>query len=378
MKKLVPSKSESVDYHFEWKICIPTEMREKVLVQEHDDALHLGADKTIARIKKRYYWPKLAEDVRSYIRKCTICKQSKPSNRSQHPEMGLQRITTKPFQIIALDFIQSLPRSRSGHAHLLVVMDLYSKFCLLFPVRKISASLVCQTLEQSWFRRYSTPEYIISDNASTFLSKEFKTFLGKYRVQHWTNPRHHSQSNPTERLNRTINSCIRTYVRTDQRLWDTRVSEIEYALNNSPHGATGFSPYKILFGHEIVGLGDEHRMDRDKEEVSEEERQHRKLEIDTFIHNLVYKNLRKQYDKNCKLYNTRTKTHAPSYSVGQPVLRRNFRLSSAAENFNAKFAPCFLPCTILSRVGTTSYELADESGKSLGVFSAADIKPHDT
>lgn len=378
LKKLVPTQGDLLDYRFEWKVCVPPELREKVLVEEHDDALHLGADKTIALVKKKYYWPKLTEDVRSHIRKCTICKQSKPSNQSQHPEMGRQRLTTKPFQIIALDFIQSLPRSKQGNSHLLVVMDLFSKFCLLFPLRKISATQVCSILEENWFRRYSTPEYLISDNATTFLSKDFKNLLAKYMIRHWTNARHHSQSNPVERLNRTINACIRTYVRTDQKLWDTRVSEIEYALNNTPHSATGFSPYRILFGHEIVSKGDQHRMDKDEEDLSDEERMQKKTQIDNFIYDLVYKNLRKHYEKNAKHYNLRFKAAAPTYTVGQRVLKRNFRQSSAPDNFNAKLAPCYIPCTILARIGTSSYEVADEAGKSLGIFSAADLKPDGT
>lgn len=378
LKKFVATSNDLLDYRFEWKLCLPSDMREKVLVEEHDDALHLGVDKTIAKVKRKYYWPQLTKDVRSHIQKCTICKQSKPSNRAQHPEMGRQRITTKPFQLIALDFIQSLPRSKTGNAHLLVIMDIFSKFCLLFPLRKISAPQVCQILEQNWFRRYSTPEYLISDNATTFLSKDFKALLDKYGIKHWRNSRHHSQSNPVERLNRTINACIRTYVRTDQKMWDSRVSEIEFALNSTPHGSTGFSPYRILFGHEIIGKGDEHRMDRDVDEVSDEERVGRKLEIDRLIHNIVYKNLRKNYEKNANIYNLRNKASTQSYAVGQKVLKRNFQQSSAIDSYNAKLGPMYLPCTVMARIGTSSYELANEQGKSLGIFSAADIKPDDS
>lgn len=161
-------------------------------------------------------------------------------------------------------------------------------------------------------------------------------------------------------------------------MWDSRVSEIECALNNTPHGATGFSPYRVLFGHEIVAKGDEHRMDKDEEEISDEERIGRKLEIDRLIHNTVYKNLRKNYEKNAKIYNLRRKTACPVYTVGQKVLKRNFKLSSASEAYNAKFGPMYLPCTVIARVGTSSYELADSQGKSLGIFSAADLKPDAT
>lgn len=317
----------------------------------------------------------MAEHVREHIRKCTLCKQNKPSNRSQLPEPGRQRITTKPFQIIAIDFIQSLPRSKSGYAHLFVIMDLFSKWCLLVPVKRISASQVANILEEAWFRRYSVPEYLISDNATTFLSKEIKSLLLKYGIQHWANSRHHSQANPVERLNRTINSCIRSYVKQDQRLWDTRVSEIEHCLNNTPHTATGFSPYRILFGHEIITKGEEHRLDKDERDLSEEERGKRKEEIDEKIYSLVSKNLKKAHENAIKTYQLRSKHSAPVYTVGQKVYKRNFRPSSATDKYNSKLGPLYLPCSVIARVGTSSYELADESGRPIGVFSVADLKP---
>lgn len=63
--------------------------------------------------------------------------------------------------------------------------------------------------------------------------------------------------------------------------------------------------------------------------------------------------------------------------VGQKVYKRNFRQSSAAERYNAKYGPLYMPCVIVARRGSSSYEVADSSGKILGVFSAADLRPGD-
>jgi hypothetical protein len=57
------------------------------------------------------------------------------------------------------------------------------------------------------------------------------------------------------------------------------------------------------------------------------------------------------------------------------VYKRNFVQSSAAAKYNAKLGPAYTPCTIVSRRGTSSYELVDEKGKKLGIFSTADLKP---
>lgn len=40
--KFVATRSDLMDYHFEWKRCVPTSMRNDVIKQEHDNNLHVG------------------------------------------------------------------------------------------------------------------------------------------------------------------------------------------------------------------------------------------------------------------------------------------------------------------------------------------------
>ena len=83
-----------------------------------------------------------------------------------------------------------------------------------------------------------------------------------------------------ERLYRSINACIRTYVRTDQRLWDTKISEVEFVINNTWHSSAGFTPYRILFGHDIIVDGDEHRREVDTADLSEISRNEQRLKVE--------------------------------------------------------------------------------------------------
>ncbi|KXJ62483.1 hypothetical protein RP20_CCG007142 [Aedes albopictus] len=345
-----------------------------VLKEEHDESLHPGYEKTIQKLKTRYYWPRMTVDTKRYVQACDVCKQCKPSSVSSNPPMGKQRLTDRPFQILALDFIQNLPRSRNGYIHLLVLMDIFSKWTMLVPIRKIEAKAVCRVVEDQWLRRYGTPEVIISDNATTFTGKEFQALLQKRGIRHWPNSRHHSQANPVERTNRTINSCLRTYMQPDQRAWDTRIPEVEEMINTTVHSSTGFSPYRILYGHEKVIKGEEHRMERDEGELPMEVREKHREEIGGNIREIVKRNLDKSDEKHRKVYNLRFKKFAPTFEVGQKVYKRNFRQSSAADHYNAKYGPLFIPCTIVAKRGSSSYELSDEQGKSLGVFSASDLR----
>lgn len=312
-------------------------------------------------------------EVKKYVAKCEICKESKHSTTSTAPEMGNQRIATRPFQIVCMDYIQSLPRSKQGNAHLLVVLDIFSKYCLLVPVKKIASSNQCTILEERWFHKLSVPQYVITDNATTCLYREFQELLKRFEIQHWANERQRSQTNPAERLNRTINSMIRTYVRTNQKVWDTKVSEIEFVLNNTVHGSTKFTPYRVIFGHEIITRGSYHRTE-DNNELSEEERVDRMKGVNKKNFELVRENLKRAYESTKQQYDLRLKRYSPTFTIGQRVLKRSFAFSSAGKGFNAKLGPQYKACAIVAKKGNSSYEVADLNGRSLGIFSAADLK----
>lgn len=246
---------------------------------------------------------------------------------------------------------------------------------MIHPVKKLDSSAVCVILKNQWFYRNSVPETIITDNGSSFVSKEFKELLDHFKITHWLNSRYHSQSNPVERVNRTINAAVRTYVQEDQRIWDTKIPEIELMLNTSVHSSTGFTPYFITHGHEIAEQGSDHRLSRHDEELSAEEKEERRKQAFAKIHEIVRKNLEKSHEVSRDRYNLRNRTFAKSFTVGQLVYRRNMKQSSAAEHYNAKLGRQYLPCKVKGKIGSSSYELEDLSGKNLGIWPAVHLKP---
>ncbi|MBS2634118.1 hypothetical protein KFY46_25635 [Salmonella enterica subsp. enterica serovar 1,4,[5],12:i:-] len=48
---------------------VPSALRPEVLQALHDDPMagHLGFSRMLARVQKKYYWPRLAADVAHYI-----------------------------------------------------------------------------------------------------------------------------------------------------------------------------------------------------------------------------------------------------------------------------------------------------------------------
>jgi Integrase zinc binding domain len=67
------------------KLVIPPERKLEILKKEHDEAAHLGFYKTFGRVRLRYYWPRMSQEIRKYVAQCETCKASKPLTTCQTP-----------------------------------------------------------------------------------------------------------------------------------------------------------------------------------------------------------------------------------------------------------------------------------------------------
>lgn len=93
------------------------------------------------------------------------------------------------------------------------------------------------------------------------------------------------------------------------------------------------------------------------------------------IYDVVEKNLKDAHESGKHRYNLRHRQHAKSFEIGQNVYYRNMKQSSAVQNYNAKYGSMYLPAQIKSKLGSSSYEIQDSNGKSLGIWHASHLKP---
>ena len=52
---------------------MPTKFCKCTVTICHEDYGHLGMDRVLVLLQERYFWPKMSEDVRKYIRQCDRC-----------------------------------------------------------------------------------------------------------------------------------------------------------------------------------------------------------------------------------------------------------------------------------------------------------------
>ena len=105
-----------------------------------------------------------------FVRSCDICQRAK-LNRAKSP--GLLQplpIPSATWEVITMDFVEGLPRSRSANA-LLVVVDKLSKYAHFIPLHHpfTAASVACLFMDHV-YRLHGMPLAIISDRARIFTS----------------------------------------------------------------------------------------------------------------------------------------------------------------------------------------------------------------
>jgi transposase InsO family protein len=134
-----------------------------------------------------------------------------------------------------------------GNSMLLVCVDGFSKFVWLLPVREATTASTIKVLKQGVFASFSVPEIIVSDNAKSFVSDEFRRFCFSLGIQHVTTTPYYPNPSHAERFNRNLLAALTAYLATSQTKWDENLQWLQVAFNMAVHESTGKTPFEVIF-----------------------------------------------------------------------------------------------------------------------------------
>jgi hypothetical protein len=135
---------------------------------------HLGTDETYEVIKRKCYWPGMANDVKHWCQSCDFCARRKPGpgfGRSPLQSSLLQ--STRPLDRIAIDILGGLPKTNNGNEYIIVVGDYFSKWKEPYAVSDHTAYTVADKLATEFFSRFGIPNQIHTDQGGEFESQLF-------------------------------------------------------------------------------------------------------------------------------------------------------------------------------------------------------------
>lgn len=154
---------------------VPESMRKSIVVGFHNLAGHFAVDRTVSKIKEKYYFPKMRRFVKMHITCCPECILIKTPRGRQPGELYPITPGKRPFEVINIDHIGPFMKSTKGNSYIMVLIDNLTKYVKLFPVKSCGTEGVVINL-QAFVLAFGTPKRIISDRRTAFTSKSFEAF----------------------------------------------------------------------------------------------------------------------------------------------------------------------------------------------------------
>ena len=150
-----------------------------------------------------------------------------------------------------MDFIVKLPTTPRGCDSVFTVVDLLTKQAHFIPMREAStAKDVAELFFSNIVRHHGLPKAIVSDRDRRFTSQFWQTLFKSCGTDLRMSTAYHPQSDgQTERMNRTLEEALRSYVGHDQPTWDDYLVPLEIAFNSATASSTNMTPWYFNHGY---------------------------------------------------------------------------------------------------------------------------------
>ena len=230
---------------------VPKGYRLSLLRVFHDEHDHLSYEKTVDLILKHFWFPGLRSFTKKYISHCVNCLMYKKAPRAPLQPITSWQKPSVPFDTIHVDALGPLPES-DGYKYILILIDAFTKFCLLYPMRK-QDSLEFKRVNTSAISNFGTPRLLVCDRGRMFVNVEFTSFAAEYGIElHFITPEMHQSNGQVERYCRTVLNMVRIEVKLKSESWSQVLWKIQLIINITKHASTSCSALNLLIGTETT------------------------------------------------------------------------------------------------------------------------------
>ena len=98
---------------------------------------HPGIQRTIAKVRRSFFWKEVLGDVRQFFENCPMCQMEKSDHTVAKGNVQFTQIPETKWSEISIDFVTSLPLSANRRDTILVIVDKATRMTHLVPCRKI-------------------------------------------------------------------------------------------------------------------------------------------------------------------------------------------------------------------------------------------------
>ena len=237
-----------------YQLLVPKVLRKEVLKNCHDSLYggHSGVNKTVEKVRKKFYWYRYKEDIRLHIAMCDVCK--KASQPVKLPRAPLQQYRAGyPLDRIGLDIMGPLRTTKNGNKYILVIGDYFTRWMEAYSLPSQKTEEVATKLVFEFVCRFGLPYEIHSDQGRNFESDLFQEICRLLNIKKTRTTSYRPCSNGLiERFNGTLGRMLKKFVDRNNENWDQYIGLLLAAYRSTPHSSTGYSPNMMMLGREVT------------------------------------------------------------------------------------------------------------------------------
>lgn len=149
-------------------LVIPKAMQQEVILRAHERG-HFGWRNTEYLLQQDCWFPRMRHKVQQVINNCVRCLLAE--RKYGKGESFLQPIDKgdKPLEIYHLDHLGPIPSTKKSYAHILAVVDAFSKFVWLYPTKSTTSDEVIKKLKKQAVT-FGNLRRIVTDRGTAFTS----------------------------------------------------------------------------------------------------------------------------------------------------------------------------------------------------------------
>ena len=153
---------------------------------------HSGINNTRQKLKLKYTWVGIADDVTEYIEACEKCQVHNQVKTSAPTMIPIK--SSGPFHLVGMDLVGPLQLTKNGHRYIITFSDYFTKWIEVFPIEDKTAESVAAKIK-SFVNRHGPPHRILSDQGREFCNNINKTLFESLGIKHSVTSAYHPQTN---------------------------------------------------------------------------------------------------------------------------------------------------------------------------------------
>lgn len=208
---------------------------------------HPGARATRKMMAEKFFWPSMNKDIARWTKTCIPCQQSKVQRHTVSPLSEFPNVTR--FEHVHIDIVGPLPLSED-YKYCVTMIDRKTKWPEAYPVKQITAEIICEAFINGWIARFGCPVTITTDRGRQFESELFNKLARKLGINRIHTTAYHPQANgQIERWHRCLKAALMCTCNSVH--WVKELPLVMLGLRTTVKEDSGVSAAQITYGSSL-------------------------------------------------------------------------------------------------------------------------------